>query len=158
LYKDRPVFDENCNIIDENWFLMPIEINLRLAGAETWSMIKAVYDVDLLREHLNISLGFTLVKEQFDHKLENPRFKCISKDIHPARECLLSSILIDLGRLHAEEKLCELSIFRSPGDNLSREDYVGWFTVKADLSESNDALVNSINKIFSIFKIEFSDL
>jgi hypothetical protein len=29
-------FDSNNNLIDENNFFMPIEINLRLGGSEAW--------------------------------------------------------------------------------------------------------------------------
>jgi hypothetical protein len=137
---------------------MPIEINMRMGGAETWSMIKTAYDVDLLEEYLNISLGFRLDQNVLEHKSRNPRFKCISKDIHPARNVLLNSIKVNLSSLDHSDSVAEVCIFRSPGDILTREDYVGWFTIKAELSETNEKLVSSVSESIKLVAIEFIDL
>jgi hypothetical protein len=137
---------------------MPIEINLRLGGAETWSMVKSSYDVDLLNEHLNLSLGMVLNQKLLDYKSENPRFRCTSKDIHPAKNCFINNIDIDLDRLQFNRNLSEICVFRSPGDKLDREDYVGWFTVKSDLNNCKDGLSYHLNQILDHVKIEFIDL
>jgi hypothetical protein len=136
---------------------MPIEINLRLAGAETWSMIKSVYDVDLFEEHLNLSLGLKLDEVQLDRKTNNPRFKCISKDIHPARNVILNSIRVDLEKLAANDNAVEICIFRSPGDKLTGEDYVGWLTVKSGIHETNETLLSSFNEVMNLVQIELVD-
>jgi len=136
---------------------MPIEINLRLGGAETWSMIKTVYNVDLFKEHLNISLGFNIDQSDLDAKFDNPRYKCISKDIHPARKTLLNSIKVHLKSLEESDNVSEICIFRSAGDNLTQEDYVGWLTIIVNLNESNEKLFSALHESLKLVEIEFID-
>jgi hypothetical protein len=157
LYNDRPIFDENNNVIEPDSFLMPIEINLRLAGAETWSTIKSVYDVDLLEEHLNLSLGFKLDEIQLDRKTNNPRFKCMSKDIHPARSVILNSIKVNLEKLAANDNAVEICIFKSPGEKLTGQDCVGWLTVKSGIHETNEKLLTSLSEVMNLVQIELVD-
>ncbi len=80
---------------------MPIDINLRLGGAETWSMAKAVFDVDLFsqvlfRSSLDLSLGFELDKLELNFKNENTRYRCISNDAHSASREHLKSVRVNL--------------------------------------------------------------
>jgi hypothetical protein len=157
LYKDTPIFDENQNVIEESYFLMPIEINLRLGGAETWSMIRSVYDINLLEEHLKICLGIRLNDRELNFKFENPRFRCISNDIHPARNVILKSIKINTQKLRADSRAIELSIFRSPGDILTIKDYVGWITVKNRVDSSDEELAVSLNQIMSYIQFEYEN-
>jgi hypothetical protein len=157
LYKTKAIFDANQNVIDESYFLMPIEINLRLAGAETWSMVKSVYGINLLEEHLKVSLGITIDRRDLNFRLENPRFRCISNDIHPARDVILKSIKIDTDKLREDERAVELAIFRCPGDRLTIKDYVGWLTVKNHVNCSDEELADSVNEIMSYIQFEFKN-
>lgn len=50
----------------------PIELNLRLGGAETYMMVKAVYKVDLIVEALKMHLGIQLRPEDFPNVIHNP--------------------------------------------------------------------------------------
>lgn len=112
---------------------------MRLGGSETWSVIKTVYDVDLIVEHLKISLGVPLDDKTLCDKMKSPRYRCISKDIHPARDNLfVRDIQINLLDLVSDPSAAELVVFRSPGDRLNKRDYVGWMTCKDSIdSESN---------------------
>ena len=155
LYKDRPIFASNEKVIDENYFLMPIEINQRLGGAETWSVIKTVYDICLLEEHLNISLGLKLNEKLLEHKRTHPRFRCISKDIHPARNVKLNSIQVNIKKLQRNPNAVEISIFRSPDEKLGIKDYVGWVTAKNELNCSYEEIKETLNDILECVRFEF---
>ena len=102
-------------------------------------MIKTVYDVDLIVEHLKISLGVSLDDKTLSDKMKTPRYRCISKDIHPARDNLfIRDIKISLLELTSNPSAAELVVFRSPGDRLNKRDYVGWMTCKDRIDSQSD--------------------
>lgn len=86
IYKKRTV-DENLNIIDKDYFIMPIEINLRIGGDEIWSYVKATTGVDLIQEYLKICLGFELDEIELRKKKMNPMGQCLSYHFFPFRRC-----------------------------------------------------------------------
>jgi biotin carboxylase len=136
LYNEKPVLDENQNLIDENYFFMPIEMNLRLGGGETWSMIKAVFDVDLFKACLDLALGFDLTKSELTTKNDTPRCTCISKDVHSAGRTLLKSVSVNLTKLQGDQSVVEALFFKYPGEALSYDDYIAHFVVKTGENES----------------------
>lgn len=154
--------DENANVVmvtddEEEPFLMPIEINLRLAGAETWSMVKASYDIDLIREVVNIGLGLPLDKHELIRRRSEPRFRSVSKDFHPAKNVLIESIAIDLNRLMKMDSAVEISIFRSVGDRLTAKDYVGWVSVINDKNAFMPDLNTKLDEVISCIQMKFAD-
>jgi len=124
-------FDMNANLLDESYFLMPIEINLRVGGAEVWSMIKAVYGVDLIKENLKIAFNMPLDEAQLKIKANNPRCKCISKDFDSTKAVNINSIKLQADELIRNPDIVELVIFRLAGENLLNSKDV-WLTIKND--------------------------
>jgi hypothetical protein len=156
IYKEAN-FDENSNLINESNFLMPIEINLRLGGAETWSMIKSAYNVDLIQEYLNICLGSDLYLDSLNKKALKPLNYCISKDFHPAKRALIKAIKLNIDRLETLEDVIELVIFRPPNDRLTHSDYMGWISVKNEYTHSYEKLQAMLNEVLACVKFEFVD-
>lgn len=169
------ILDENNNyIVDENAyyrflienessFIMPIEINPRLGGAEAWSMSLAAHDVNMMTEYVNICLGLPLNKDELIRKQNHPRNQCISKDFHPAVNTKLNSIQVYLEQLKQNPSAVEINIFRSPGDTLSFKDYVGFITVVCNAYDpkataaSLDELLEKRQKILDLVKFELTD-
>jgi hypothetical protein len=145
-------FDINGNLIDESYFLMPIEVNLRIGGAEVWSFIKAVYDVDLVRENVKLLLNVPLDEAELQRKAENPRCKCISKDFDPAQPVLINSIKIRAQELIRNPDTVELVLFRSVGEQLDNVARLGWISVKNDdlgasMEEMQQKLENTLKNL-----------
>ena len=147
-------FDQNDNLIDANDFLMPIEINMRLGGAETWSMTKTSCDIDLLREYIDIRLGYTFSKDSL-RKANLPRYQCISKDFHPARNVLIQSIVIDYEKIRSLDTDSEICLFRSVGEKLTYNDYMGWVVVRTRTNTSYSELERMLNKVLTYIHFEF---
>ena len=137
IYGNEKFFDNNDILINEKLFLMPIEINLRLAGAETWSMIKASCDVDLVREYTNIMLGIKLDEVSLKNKWRFPRYRCISRDFHPAKNVTIKAIGIKKDKV-MQDDVVEISVFRSVEDKLCIKDYIGWISVKSDFGDTSE--------------------
>jgi hypothetical protein len=156
IYK-RANLDENSNLIDEKYFMMPIEINTRMGGSETWSMIKSSHKVDLLREYVNISLGLNLNEESLICKEKNPCYYCISKDFHPAKRVFIESIKVNVKKLKILEDIVQVVIFRSPHDYLDHLDAIGWITVKHDLSPFDMNFRSKIDEALECIKFDFSE-
>jgi len=135
---------------DEDSFLMPVEINARIAAAETWSMVKAAYGVDLFHEHINISLGIRL---QLDESSGQAKNRCITWDFREEFDSFIESIRINLADISRNEDAIEVAITRSPGDKLYK-DFYGWLTVKTSLQSSELEVKASLEKLLS--SIEFN--
>jgi hypothetical protein len=122
---------------------MPIEINMRLGGAETWSMIKSVYGVDLLEEYVKIACGIEF----------NPRFICISKNFHPETNRELRSIQFDLDAIQRDENIVQICMVRGANNK-----QFGWFVWKEDLrkqSRAGDQLAKAYNKSLNLIRFEY---
>ena len=169
------ILDENNNYqIDENAyykflienessFIMPIEINPRLGGAEAWSMSLAAHDVNMMNEYVNICLGMQLNKDELMRKQNHPCNQCISKDFHPAINTRLNSIQVYLEQLKQNPNAVEINIFRSPGDTLTFKDYVGFITVVCNSYDPNatsaslDELLEKRQKILDLVQFELTE-
>ena len=138
-------------------FLMPIEINLRLGGAETWAMVNSTFGVNLFLEAIDISLGVTLNKQLLSYKETNPLFSSISNDYHPARSVFINSIEIDFEMLQKNENISEICLFRSSGDTLKLQDYMGWLTVRMDRDSSYDELLKERERVMGYLNINLVD-
>ena len=157
IYGNENIFDENNVLIKDKLFLMPIEINLRLAGAETWSMIKASCDVDLVREYANIMLGIKVDEVFLKTKWKFPRYRCVSKDFHPAKDLIIKSIGIKSDKV-MQDDVVEISIFRSVEEKLTFKDYLGWITVKTDInSVSEKELAFKLESALECLQLDFID-
>lgn len=143
---------KNGSDLSQNDYLMPIEINARLAGSEAWSMIKTGFNVDLLREHVNISLGYDVDEAQLEFKATNPRYQCISLDFRQIENVYFKSLRIKLSELKRNPDAVEIQIIRSPNEQIIKE-IIGWITVK---SEPNCSLSHLQTKLGNIIKnLEF---
>jgi hypothetical protein len=156
IYK-KANFDLNSNLLDENYFMMPIEINTRMGGSETWSMIKSSHKVDLLREYINLSLGIQLNEKRLGYRAKNPFFYCISKDFHPAKRVFIESIKVNVKKLKALKDLVQLVIFRSPHDYLDHLDAIGWITVKSELGPYDVNFRSKLDEALECVKFDFSE-
>ena len=150
-------FDQNDNLIDANDFLMPIEINMRLGGAETWSMTRNSYGIDLLRAYVDIRLGFPCDTSYFQRKAKQLKFRCISKDIHPARNVMIKSLKIDLKQIRALDCGTEIYLARSTGDKLTVMDYIGWVCVRSSITASMSELERNLQRVMSCIQLELVD-
>ncbi len=142
------------DVVNEDNFLMPIEINPRMGGAETWSMIKAAYDVDLLREHMKISLG---IKLELDVNCKQAKNQCISWDFRENFDMYLESIRINLCEIIKDEDIVEVAITHSPGDTLYR-DYYGFLTVKTSLNSSEIEMRKRLLEVLSFIKFSMKNI
>ena len=142
--------DDNIN---EDYFLMPIEINARMGGSETYSLIKTAYNVDLLREHVNISLGMKVSKD-LKFKNDNPQYQCIIHDFRENSNLYLKSVKINVEEIQMNSNAVEVTITKSTGD-LVNKDIMGWVTVKNNLNCSFKELENSLDQVLSYVKFEF---
>jgi biotin carboxylase len=133
-------------------FLMPIEINMRLGGAETWTMVKSVYGVDLLEEYIKIALGVDLNQDRLDKMKQNPRFVCISKNFHPETNRELNSIQFDLEKIQRNENIVQICMVRG-----SNNRHFGWFVWKKDFKNPNgdDNVAKSLNESLNSIKFEY---
>ena len=160
---DESVHEEmylNFLLENESSFIMPIEINSRLGGAEVWSFVKTVYDVSLIDEYVKMCLGIRLDRHNLKQKQSSPIYQCISKDIHPAINARLNSVGVNLSELRGCEKAVELNIFRSPGDSLTYKDYVGFATIISDFYDGKQRktigeLLKSQENVLNLINLNF---
>jgi len=139
--------------INEDYFLMPIEINSRLGGSEAWSMINAAYGVDLLREHINVSLGIR-VSNDLKFKNENPRYQCISHDFRENYAFYLKAVKINVKDLQMNSNAVEVTVIKSKGD-LVKQEIMGWVAVKNNLNCTFQDLENCLEEVLANIKFIF---
>lgn len=138
--------------LNENYFLMPVEINQRMGGAEAWSMIKAAYDVDLLREHMNISLG---IKVDLDKKhCQQARNQCISWNFREEFDLYMESIKFNLAGIVNNADVIEVALTKSPGEKYRKDQY-GWLALKVGLHCSELDMRASLEKVIECFKFNY---
>lgn len=131
-------------------FLMPIEINLRLGGAETWSMIKSAYGVDLLEEYLKICLGVKVSESELKKNNQQVAF-CRSVNFQPEPDKKLRSIWIDAERVKQNEHVAQLTLIRWPNNR-----HFGWLTYRQALeSYSFQDFVQSFNQSLTHIVFEY---
>jgi hypothetical protein len=127
--------------------LMPIEINPRLGGSETWSNIKACCGIDLIREHLNICLGLNV------SQVNAPTLRSISKNFL-AENTSLESIKLNWVELEKEIGLIELAVFKPVGETCQVNETIGWISVRSS-ETSETRIINKLNEILLNLKFEF---
>ena len=125
---------------------MPLEINCRLGGCETWSMIKASMDIDLMFEILDISLGIPLDEKKLASKSHSPHSCCISINFRPIEIVFIDKIQLNLKNIQKSDAI-EIMLIKSPGDNLTGKEIIGWAVAKIELKalEHNKCLANLKN-------------
>jgi hypothetical protein len=85
-------------------FFMPIELNLRSGGGETWSMNLAAYGVNTEAENIDLMFGIELERQELDYKHKNPQHSCISAIFIEREICAF-----DKARIEARKKpSCQL--------------------------------------------------
>ncbi|CAF0807396.1 unnamed protein product [Brachionus calyciflorus] len=140
---------------EKDHFLMPIEINQRLGGAETWSMIQSSFNVNLIHESAKIALGIQLNEKELLEKSLNPRLTSISHDFHSESKCLIKNISLQLEDIQNDENIVEISLFKCVDDQLYKKDYIGWVTVKCDIDSIDSRLNINLEKTLNFLLFEF---
>ncbi len=143
LYPNRNYDVENpLNNIAE--FFMPIELNLRLGGGETWSMNFAAYGVDLFRSYVDIMLGYQLDAEELEIKQHNPRHCCISHIFFPDKNpCEIQRIELDMEAIEQCENIVEVALPCPVGFNYQGDGDLGWMTIVEETGSAYNKLVES---------------
>jgi hypothetical protein len=139
-------------------FFMPIELNLRLGGGETWSMNFAVYGVDLLTSYIDIMLGLKLDETHLQHKQHDPKGSCISHVFFPDRvPCQIESIKIDMAAVSQSANIVELALTAYVGNVFSGVGDLGWLTIVENPRSSYKKLIESKNACAKLVSFEFTD-
>ena len=149
-------FNTEGELINENSFFMPIEINMRMGGAETWSMVKASYDIDLCKEQLNIILGYKIYSILLNEKVDRPRFQSVSNNMYPKKNGYMNSLSIDYTRLK-ELDVVEIFIFIGPDKKrlLKQDDFIGWISVKDNFGSSLSLMKEKLNQAIECIHVEY---
>jgi len=145
----------DIEFLESSAFVIPIEINIRMGGAETWSMVNAACDIDLMQQAVKIGLGVKLNEKELEAKLKSYR-TCISKDLHPAKHVTIESIGVNMRKLKESCEFAEVSIFRSVGDSLTPNDYIGWMTIATNMTLQSHKEPSDIKKLAAIIEQNLS--
>jgi hypothetical protein len=123
-------------------FFMPIEMNLRGGGGETWSMNLAAYGVNLNSLYIDLMIGVELDQEALSLKQNNPKHGCISMIYSPQNErCRISEIQVDMAKIIETNNIVEIGVL-SPVDFICLNDeYVGWMTIQGEFGTSHEELL-----------------
>ncbi|RNA40975.1 hypothetical protein BpHYR1_044498 [Brachionus plicatilis] len=109
---------------------MPIEINQRLGGSETWSMIFSSLNVNLIHEAAKISLGIGLNETDLLVKSSNPRWYSISHNF-------------------LTEPIC---ISKPVGSSFTSNVTIGWLTLKCE-KEKIESIFSNLARALKLVKL-----
>ncbi len=116
-----------CVHFESKWTALgpvPIEVNLRIGGAEVHQFSRVAWGVDLVEGAVRIALGLPLRQTRVDRPTTLASINFI-----PTREGVLRSIDVEPG-VHRSPWLQELVLFREPGERVELPptgyDYLGW--------------------------------
>ena len=151
--RPQALYESHCDV-NKNFaigeFIMPIEMNTRLGGAESWSMCKAAFGVDLLEEYLNICLGVKLDAVKLNEMNKHVRYNCISTNFDPfSLKRNLKHIEIDAQSLKEDESVVQVMMTYKP------ESCFGWLIMKADKSNGYQQMVELFEERLKLFKFEY---
>lgn len=125
---------------------VPIEINLRMGGDEVYSSIKHVWDVDLIENAVQISLGQFIPKIK---KSSQPKKYIIGHYFLPEHSGILSKLNIDESIRHRKD-VEEIQISKKIGDPLLVPplgfEYIGWVTVSGETLMEAQNTMNALQK------------
>ncbi len=111
---------------------VPIEINLRMGGDETYAFSKEAWGVDLIEGAVKIALGIYLPKVR---KPDTPRKYLMSNTFTPKQSGLLVKLDVSeqIKKVPGVEELC---LFRQAGDAVlvppEGYEYLGWIVVSGE--------------------------
>lgn len=111
---------------------VPIEINLRMGGDETYAFSKEAWGVDLIEGAAKIALGIYLPKVR---KPDTPRKYLMSNTFTPKQSGLL--VKLDVGeQIKKVPGIEELCLFKQAGDAVlvppEGYEYLGWIVVSGE--------------------------
>jgi hypothetical protein len=137
-------------------FFMPIELNLRLGGAQAWSVNFSAYGVDLFTSYIHLMLGCPLDKGELKLKQNNPKNKCIARYFYPETvPAKIESVSLDMQAISQSINIVEVGLFRTVGDVCDSTDYIGWMTMRDSIDASTDDLFQTSGKCMNLVKYEF---
>ena len=138
-------------------FLVPIEINNRLGGAEVWAMNNMGYGVNLFLEAIDIALGIELDEAFLRQQQSKPNYQCICNIYHPAKNVKIEKIAIDVGAFQRDSSAVELALFESVGQTLTIQDYLGWITVRNKYGSSVEDMKENLNLVMSYVSVDLKE-
>ncbi|MFH1426953.1 MAG: ATP-grasp domain-containing protein, partial [Patescibacteria group bacterium] len=111
---------------------VPLEVNLRMGGDETYSFTKEAWRVDLIENAVKISMGIYIEKIR---QVEVPYKYLISNTFTPESSGLLVKLNID-EKIKKASWMEELSLFKKIGDPVlvppEGYEYLGWMVASGD--------------------------
>lgn len=137
---------------DNTEFVMPIEINMRLGGVETPAMIKSSFNVDLIREHINICLGLELNENSLSRA---PLYRSISIELYPPGKCILNKVCLNKNKIKNNKQLVEIFIAKPIGSKVDSDFNIAWVSVRNDLNSTLDEMKANLNNALKGIKLEY---
>ncbi|MFH1522854.1 MAG: ATP-grasp domain-containing protein [Patescibacteria group bacterium] len=127
---------------------VPLEVNLRMGGDETYSFTKEAWRVDLIESAVKISMGVYVEKIR---KTEIPYKYLISNTFTPESSGLLVKLDVD-EKIKKAVWLEELSLFKKIGDPVlvppEGYEYLGWMVASGDNAiDAEDNLDYALKRI-----------
>jgi hypothetical protein len=135
-------------------FLMPIEVNLRMGGAEKCSMITAAYGINLFNQSIHLKLGSKPEDIDFRFYQLNPRFNCMSKKYFPVSS-EIRNISVDMMGIVGTSNIVELAIIECVGRICSDDDYTGWVAVKNAIGCSYESFLYTLESYMKLVNFEY---
>lgn len=131
---------------------MPIEINQRIGGAETWSMILSSFNVNLVHEAAKISLGIKLNELDLSTKSINPRWYSISHNFLIKSKSVINNLIINQNRILNDKNIIEVCFFKTLGSIFINNESIGWLVLKNG-KESVENILTSLEALLESIKI-----
>jgi hypothetical protein len=158
LFRKKSWQYEEMILDDRKNMLMPIEINLRMGGCETYSMILTSFDVDLMLSQLDISLGNLLSSQNLEYKLKNPLNRCISMNYRLINNIKINEINVQPKNLNSNEDIVEVAIIRSTGDIIINKEIIGYGVAKNKIECSLNELKAKMNHLLDSIQLQYSKI
>ncbi|CAF1557449.1 unnamed protein product, partial [Didymodactylos carnosus] len=143
---------------------MPIEINMRLGGAETCVMVQQCYRINLIELILNVALQIPITGNSCDDigdMIVRPFDQYLASiNFHSLENGLVKSIDVDKS-LYQEKRMKELVIFKQGGDTITVppmgfDSCYGWLVVSSN--ESQDDAENYLEILAPKIRLHLENL
>jgi hypothetical protein len=138
--------------VDDAEFAIPIEINLRLCGEEIPALINSSYNINLIREYVNICLGFELDEISIN---KAPLYRSISSKLYPPGKSTLNKVYLNRSKLKNNPYLAEIIITKPIGSDLDSNFNILLVTVRKDINSTLDEMKDILNNTLNCIKLEY---
>jgi D-alanine-D-alanine ligase len=111
---------------------VPIEINLRMGGDEVYSIVKAVWGMDLIEHAIKVALGIYIPMIK---RPDQPKKYIIGQYFLSEYSGILSKLDVN-EKIHKKKYLEEMHLFKKVGDPVlvppEGFEFIGWLTVSGE--------------------------